>query len=82
MEMVREWLPLALGIGAAAIFVTGLVLALRTEGGRLALAEGAVRFALGALALAERWLGRMVSAQTEQRAARIGRARAELCERP
>jgi len=75
MEMVREWLPLALGIGAAVLFVVGLVLALRTERGREALAGGAIRFALAALALAERWLGSVVGVQGQGRVERVREAR-------
>lgn len=78
MEMVREWLPLALGIGLAALFVLGLILALRSETGREALAGGAIRFALAALALAERWLGSVVRAQGQGRAARVREARGLL----
>lgn len=70
MEMVREWMPLELGVGGLVLLVIGLALALRTETGREALAGGAIRFALAALALAERWLGSVVGAQAQGRAAR------------
>jgi hypothetical protein len=78
METVQEYLPLALGSGIAVLFVIGLGLALRTEGGRQALAGGAVKFALAALALAERWLGSVISAQGQGRAARVREARGLL----
>lgn len=57
-EFVSENLALILGILAFAVFVVGLVFALRTEQGRNSLAGAAVRVALAALALAERWIGR------------------------
>lgn len=57
MDVMQEYLPLALGIGALALFVVGLALALRTTGGRDALAAAAVRLAVAFLGLAERWLG-------------------------
>jgi hypothetical protein len=60
MELVTENLPLILGAGALALFVIGLVLGLRTEGGRESLARAAVRLAVAALGFAERWLGRQV----------------------
>lgn len=45
---------------ALVLFVVGLVLALRTQGGRDTLAAAAVKLAVFALALAERWLGGML----------------------
>lgn len=60
MELVSENLPLILGAGALALFVIGLVLGLRTPGGRNALAAAAVRLAVTALGFAERWLGSQV----------------------
>ena len=39
------------------VFALGLFFALRTEGGRDALGAAAVRLAVAALAMAERWLG-------------------------
>jgi hypothetical protein len=56
-EFVSENLALILGVLAFAVFVVGLVFALRTEQGRNTLAGAAVRVALAALALAERWIG-------------------------
>lgn len=64
MELVTENLPLILGAGALVLFVIGLALALRTPGGRDALAAAAVRLAVTALGLAERWLGRQVEPVT------------------
>ena len=57
-EFVSNNLGLVLGVLAFVVFVVGLVFALRTEQGRNTLAGAAVRVALAALALAERWLGR------------------------
>jgi hypothetical protein len=45
---------------ALVLFIVGLVLALRTQGGRDALAAAAVKLAVFALGLAERWLGKMI----------------------
>jgi hypothetical protein len=56
MELVREYLPLVIGVGLGLLFLVGLTLALRTETGREKLGEAAVRFAEAALVLAERWL--------------------------
>lgn len=55
-EFVSENLALILGVLVFVVFVVGLVFALRTEGGRNSLAGAAVRVALAALALAERWI--------------------------
>lgn len=56
-----DWLMENLALVVAAvvfvIFTIGLVLALRTPGGRDALAAAAVRLAVAFLGLAERWLG-------------------------
>ena len=60
MEWVTDNLPLILGGIALALFVIGLALALRTQSGRDTLAAAAVKLAVFALALAERWLGSMV----------------------
>jgi hypothetical protein len=60
VEVVREWLPLVVGVVVFAVATTGLALALRTESGRESLAAGAVRLALAMLRLAERWLGRQM----------------------
>lgn len=56
-EFVSENLALILGVLAFVVFTVGLVFALRTEQGRNSLAGAAVRVALAALALAERWIG-------------------------
>lgn len=60
MQFVSENLPLVLGVALGVLFVTGLVLALRTEGGRDRLAAAAVRLAVAALGFAEKWLGQQV----------------------
>lgn len=57
-EFVSNNLGLVLGVLAFVVFVVGLVFALRTEQGRNTLAGAAVRVALAALAMAERWIGR------------------------
>lgn len=57
MAQVTEWFPVIVGVVVFVVATVGLVLALRTEGGRDALAGGAVRFALALLTLAERWIG-------------------------
>ena len=56
-EFVSNNLGLILGVLAFVVFVVGLVFALRTEQGRTTLAGAAVRVALAALAMAERWIG-------------------------
>ena len=59
MDWITDnWLLILAGI-ALALFIVGLVLALRTQGGRDTLAAAAVRLAVFALGLAERWLGKM-----------------------
>lgn len=84
-----EWLQANLGVVVfavmAALFVLGLVLGLRTEDGRGALAAGAVRVALAFLALAERWLGRqelepvtLREGVTEYQSNRVTLARVQL----
>lgn len=59
--MSAEWLHANLSVVVFVVvfvlFTLGLTLALRTPGGRDALAGGAVRLALAFLALAERWIG-------------------------
>lgn len=60
IEFVAEYWPLILAV--VALFVLGLVLGLRTEGGRDRLAAAAVQLAVAALALAERWLNSQVEA--------------------
>lgn len=59
-EFVSQNLGLILGVLAFVVFVVGLVFALRTEQGRNTLAGAAVRVALAALALAERWIGQQL----------------------
>lgn len=63
VEIVTENLPLILGLIIFGLFVIGMALALRTEGGRERLAAAAVRLAVAALGFAERWLGGQVVAQ-------------------
>lgn len=60
METVTENLPLILGSIIFLLFVLGMALALRTDGGRERLAAAAVRLAVAALGFAERWLQRQV----------------------
>lgn len=60
VEIVTENLPLILGLIIFGLFVIGMALALRTEGGRERLAAAAVRLAVAALGFAERWLGGQV----------------------
>ena len=59
-EFVSNNLGLILGILALIVFGIGLFFALRTEQGRNTLAGAAVRVALAALALAERWIGQQL----------------------
>lgn len=59
-QIVSENLGLIVGVLVFVLFVIGLVLALRTEKGRNSLAAGAVRVALAALALAEKWIGQQL----------------------
>ena len=83
-----EWLQANLSVIVFAVvfvlFTAGLVLALRTAGGRDALAGGAVRLALAFLALAERWIGdqlepvTLVEGVTEYRSNRVTLARVQL----
>lgn len=63
VEFVTQNMPLIVGAIVFLIFTVGLVLALRTPGGRESLAAGAVRLALAMLALAERWLGNQMTPQ-------------------
>lgn len=63
-EFVSQNMGLILGVLAFAVFVVGLVFALRTESGRNTLAGAAVRVALAALALAERWIGQQLEPDT------------------
>ena len=63
-EFVSNNLGLILGVLAFVVFVVGLVFALRTEQGRNTLAGAAVRVALAALALAERWIGQQLQSDT------------------
>ena len=64
MDVMQEYLPLALGLLALVLFGAGLALALRTESGRDRLAAAAVRVAVAVLALAERWLAGQFDAAT------------------
>ena len=57
MNWITENIGLVLVVVSGGLFVLGLVLGLKSEDGRRRLAEAAVRFAVTALALAERWLG-------------------------
>lgn len=57
MQFLTDNLLLILAVLALVLFVIGLVLALRTQSGRDTLAAAAVKLAVFALALAERWLG-------------------------
>lgn len=86
MDLVREYLPLVIGVSIGVLFVTGLALALRTEAGRQRLGRAAVRFAEAALAMAEKWLagyleqqrqavGAAVDAPNDIRMARVTLAR-------
>ena len=60
MQFVTDnWLLILAGL-ALAVFAVGLVLALRTQGGRDTLAASAVKLAVFALGLAEKWLGKML----------------------
>lgn len=63
-EFVSDNLALILGVLAFVVFVVGLVFALRTESGRNTLAGAAVRVALAALAMAERWIGQQLEPDT------------------
>jgi hypothetical protein len=68
VEFVTENLPLILGLIIFGLFVIGMALALRTEGGRERLAAAAVRLAVAALGVAEGWMQR----QMEPAAAGLG----------
>ena len=60
MQFVTDnWLLILAGL-ALVLFIVGLALALRTQGGRDTLAASAVKLAVFALGLAERWLGKML----------------------
>lgn len=63
-EFVSNNLGLILGVLALIVFGIGLFFALRTEQGRNTLAGAAVRVALAALALAERWIGQQLEPET------------------
>lgn len=63
-EFVSQNLALIVGVVVFVVFVVGLVFALRTESGRNGLAGAAVRVALAALALAERWIGTQLEPDT------------------
>ena len=60
MDWITDnWLLILAGL-ALVLFIVGFVLALRTQGGRDTLAASAVKLAVFALGLAERWLGKML----------------------
>jgi hypothetical protein len=60
MDWITDnWLLILAGL-ALVLFIVGLVLALRTQGGRDTLAASAVKLAVFALGLAEKWLGKML----------------------
>jgi hypothetical protein len=50
-----------IGLLVFVVFTIGLVLALRTESGRAALARASVRLAVFALAMAEKWIGKQIN---------------------
>ena len=61
------------------VFVVGFVIAMFSEAGRAALGRAAVRFAIAALAFAERWLCREIDGEPRGAVARhLSHARAEL----
>lgn len=84
MDVVSENLPLILGVALGGLFVLGLALALRTEGGRASLARAAVRLAVAALGFAERWMEKQVepvtleSGRTVYGPMPVGQARTDL----
>lgn len=65
MDWITENLGLVLAGVIGGLFVIGLWLGLRSEEGRRRLAEAAVRLAVTALGLAERWLGTQIPAPDE-----------------
>lgn len=69
MQIVTDNLPLILGGIVFVLFTVGLVLALRTQSGRDALARASVRLAVFALGLAEKWLDKQI---TGEKLAHIG----------
>jgi hypothetical protein len=56
-EWLMENVALVVAVVVFVIFTVGLVLAMRTPGGRDALAAASVRLAVAFLGMAERWLG-------------------------
>ena len=50
-----------IGLLVFVVFTIGFVLALRTQSGRDALGMAAVRFAVAALAMAEKWLDQQIA---------------------
>jgi hypothetical protein len=66
MEWIMDNIGVVLVIVIGGLFVIGLVLGLRSEDGRRRLAEAAVRFAVTALALAERWLGTQITVPVDE----------------
>ena len=63
-DWLMENLALVVAVVVFVIFTIGLVLALRTAGGRDKLAGAAVRLAVAFLGLAERWLGQQLEPVT------------------
>ena len=61
MQTVTDNLPFIIGLVVFVLFTAGLVLAMRTETGRDALGMAAVRFAVAALAMAEKWLDQQIA---------------------
>ena len=80
MALIAEYLPAVIGLIVFALFTIGLALALRSEQGRTALADGAVALALALLRLAEGWLAEMIGQQSQAKRGRISQARAILIE--
>lgn len=60
MQFLTDNTGIIIAAAVAVVFVIGLVLALRTERGRVALGNAAVRLAVAALGMAERWLGHLI----------------------
>ena len=82
IDIITNNLAFFVGMFIAGVFVAGFAIALSTASGRDALARAAVRFAVAALAMAERWLGREIDAHVEARAVPpvhpVAQARADL----
>lgn len=83
IDIITNNLGFFIGMFLAGVFVAGFAIALSTASGRDALARAAVRFAVAALAMAERWLGREIDkAHVQARAVPpvhpVAQARADL----